>query len=168
MCFMLISNEMTGQNIFSVTPHYTLKQTKNFKYNIILKGDEESLFSLECLYESEYTKCKNGDPNRYEIEIPYYLIMANRYNDSWACYMIYESTVELYKAYGLEMDEGTLDFILYYLNRGADMDGENCLRELYYIYKYGILVQQDDTKYREYWIRYENVLLQRGMVPRER
>lgn len=169
ICCLLTINEVLGQNdIITITPQYTLIQTGEFKDKIILEGDIHSLFSLGCLYENEYSKCKNGDPNRYEVEIPYYLIMANRYSDPWACYMIYKRTVELYKAYGLEMDEDTLNFILYYLNKGADMDGENCLRELYYIYKHGILVQQDDEKYRAYWKRYETIALQRGIVPQER
>ena len=64
--------------------------------------------------DKEYTKYPNGEKNRYELEFPYALILANRYDNPQACYVIYDLIMEMYDAYKIEMDSATMNFILFY------------------------------------------------------
>lgn len=100
LCCILFQHNIFGQNFEIVTsPRYTLAQTRPFKDSIILKGDVEAWGNLCFTDDKEYTKYPNGKKNRYEMEFPYVLILANRYDNPQACYSIYDLITEIYDAY---------------------------------------------------------------------
>ena len=105
----------------------------------------------------DYTKYPNGEKNRYEMELPYVLILANRYNNPQACYSIYDLITEMYDAYKIEMDSATINFVLYYLNKGADLGSGECLKRLYEFYIEGKYVMKDVEKANLYRRRYEKL-----------
>lgn len=153
---IIIQINAFSQNIIA-TPQYSRLQTQCFKDSIILNGDLESWFWLTCTKDKEYPKYSNGQNNRYELEFPYVLILANRYNDPQACYAIYDIITELYDAYNIEMDSGTIQFILFYLNKGASLGERGCLRKLYELYSEGKYIDKDMDKANEYKIQFDAI-----------
>ncbi|HOF16087.1 MAG TPA: hypothetical protein PLP76_04275 [Bacteroidales bacterium] len=145
-----------GQN-FVTTPCYTRAQTQCFKDSIVLKGDIESWFWLGCTNDKEYPKYSNGKKNRYELEFPYVLILANRYDNPQACHSIYVMITELYDAYKIEMDSATIEFVLFYLNKGAELGDEGCLKKLYEFYIEGKYVDKDVEKANSYMIQLDAI-----------
>lgn len=140
-----IQQSVFGQTIVT-TPRLSRQQTQQYKDSIILNGDLESWFWLSCTNEKDYPKFSNGKKNRYELEFPYVLILANRYDNPQACYDIYVLIKELYDSYHIKLDTNTIDFVLFYLNKGADLGSIDCLKELYYMYCNGINVTKDLNK----------------------
>ena len=139
------------------SPRYTRAQTLPFKDSIVLKGDIESWGNLCFTNEKEYSNYPNGQINRYELQLPYALILANRYGNPQACYDIYELITELYEAYNIEMDSATINFVLFYLNKGADLRNGECLKRLYDFYIEGKYVTRDVKKANSYRQRYEEL-----------
>ena len=98
LLFMLIQHKVICQTIVT-TPRYSRLETQSFKDSIVLKGDMDSWFWLSCTNDNEYPKFADGTKNRYELEIPYVLVLANRYNNAYACEEIYNLIKELYDSY---------------------------------------------------------------------
>ena len=147
-----VHSQTTKHEEIIMNPKNTQAQTQEYKDRIVLYGD--SCFSQIIFRDDEgYVKYMNGERNIYELEIPYLLIMANRYNKPWACFQIYTSTMELYNGYGLDLDSNTVDFLLFYLKRGAEMNDIPCLTTLYTWYNDGIYVPLDKNKAHEYWLQ---------------
>ena len=162
---MLLPNKVASQENFreTLSPRYTRAQTQKFKDSVMLHGDWNSGCLISWLYDKEFSRMMNGDCNTYELEIPYMLVLANRYNDAGACYTIYSETKTMYHGYGLKMDPGTIEFLLYYLTKGADLGHAGCCRELCIFYTYGIYVEADADKAKKYKDMYENWFKERGM-----
>lgn len=155
LCILWQQN-ILGQEFEIVTsPRYTRTQTQSFKDSIVMKGDVESWGNLCFTDDKEYTKYPNGEKNRYEMELPYVLILANRYDNPQACYSIYDLITEMYDAYKIEMDSATINFVLYYLNKGADLGSGECLKRLYEFYIDGKYVMKNVEKANLYRRRYE-------------
>lgn len=166
LCCILFQHNIFGQNFEIVTsPRYTLAQTRPFKDSIILKGDVEAWGNLCFTDDKEYTKYPNGKKNRYEMEFPYVLILANRYDNPQACYSIYDLITEIYDAYKIEMDSATINFVLFYLNKGADLGDGECLKRLYGFYIEGKYIAKDVAKANSYRQRYEELFC-RPMYPK--
>ena len=145
-----------GQTIVT-SPRFSRQQTQQYKDSIVLNGDSESWFWLSCTNENDYPKFADGRKNRYELEFPYVLVLANRYDDPQACFEIYVLIKELYDSYHIGMDENTINFVLFYLNKGADLGNVACLRTLYHMYFNGINVIKDLDKANTYKMRLDIV-----------
>lgn len=117
----------------------------------------DSWFWLSCTNDNEYPKFADGTKNRYELEIPYVLVLANRYNNAYACEEIYNLIKELYDSYNLEWDSQTIDFVLSYLNKGANLGRKSCLYKLYDFYLNGKYVCKDIEKANYYKKRIEEL-----------
>lgn len=155
---LLCQQNILGQGFEVVTsPRYTRAQTRPFKDSIVLKGDVESWGNLCFTNDMEYTKYPNGKKNRYELEFPYVLILANRYDNPQACYSIYDLITEMYDAYKIEMDSATINFILFYLKKGADLGNGECLKRLYEFHIEGKYVTKNVEKANLYRQRYEDL-----------
>ena len=156
LLFMLIQHKVICQTIVT-TPRYSRLETQSFKDSIVLKGDMDSWFWLSCTNDNEYPKFADGTKNRYELEIPYVLVLANRYNNAYACEEIYNLIKELYDSYNLEWDSQTIDFVLSYLNKGANLGRKSCLYKLYDFYLNGKYVCKDIEKANYYKKRIEEL-----------
>lgn len=158
LCCILCQQNLLGQNFEIVTsPRYTRVQTRQFKDSIVLKGDVVSWGNLCFTDEKECTKYPNGEKNRYELEFPYVLILANRYDNPQACYSIYDLITEMYDAYKIEIDTATINFVLFYLKKGADLGDGECLKRLYEFYIEGKYITKDVEKANTYRRRYEDL-----------
>ena len=157
LCLLCQQNILGQEYEISTSPRYTRAQTRPFKDSIVLKGDEEAWGNLCFTNDNEYTKYPNGEKNSYELEFPYVLILANRYDNPQACYEIYALIIEMYDAYKIEMDSATMNFILFYLNKGADLGDRKCLRSLYEFYIEGKYVMKNVEKANSYRQRYEEL-----------
>ena len=157
LCLLCQQNILGQEYEISTSPRYTRAQTRPFKDSIVLKGDVKSWGNLCFTNDKEYTKYPNGEKNRYELEFPYALILANRYDNPQACYVIYDLIMEMYDAYKIEMDSATMNFILFYLNKGADLGDRKCLRSLYEFYIEGKYVMKNVEKANSYRQRYEEL-----------
>ncbi|MBQ7490144.1 MAG: hypothetical protein IJT51_06480 [Bacteroidales bacterium] len=162
---LLLPDNVSAQENFRETfsPRYTRAQTQKFKDSVMLSGDWNSAAYISWIYDKEFSRMKNGDDNTYELEIPYLLVLANRYNDGRACYAIYNETRTMYHGYGLEMDHGTIEFLLYYLTKGAELGDAGCCRELCVFYTYGIYVEADADKAKKYRDMFEYSFKECGM-----
>lgn len=154
---ILCPQNILGQEFIVISPRYTRAQTQLFKDSIVMRGDIESWGNLCFTEDKEYSKYPNGKKNRYELEFPYVLILANRYDNPQACYVIYDLITEMYDAYKIEMDSATINFILYYLNKGADLGDGECLKILYEFYIEGKYVIKNVEKANLYRQRYEKL-----------
>lgn len=154
---ILCPQNILGQEFIVISPRYTRAQTQLFKDSIVVRGDIESWGNLCFTEDKEYSKYPNGEKNRYELEFPYVLILANRYDNPQACYVIYDLITEMYDAYKIEMDSATINFILYYLNKGADLGDGECLKILYEFYIEGKYVIKNVEKANLYRQRYEKL-----------
>lgn len=165
MLALLLPDKVASQENLreTLSPRYTRTQTQKFKDSVMLSGDWNSAVYISWLYDKEFSRMMNGDDNSYELEIPYLLVLANRYNDGRACYQIYSETKDMYHGYGLKMDPGTIEFLMYYLTKGADMGHAGCCRELCVFYTYGIYVEADADKAKKYRDMYENSFKESGM-----
>lgn len=174
MLILSITGVLSAQE-FAITPQYIRAETETLKNDIILSGDEGAMSEIGHLKDSEYF-WHNGRPNTYEIDIPYLLIMANRYNSISACLNIYTSTKSLYDNYGLTIDAGAWEFISFYLQKGADLPAANrmdslcqifCLDVLYKIYSEGKSGNPDIKKAEEYKKRAESLIDNLGITRKE-
>lgn len=156
-------------------PSYTPQQAQELKTKVILEGDKKSLLGIERLPLMGDSACDRIQ-NRYELTMPYLLIMSNRYNSPYACYRIFTETAALYEAYNLPMDTGTLKFMLYHLEKGAtiqitnEMDGFwkiACIRTLYSIFEYGIYGTRDPMKANALNLQYIEICKEVGFPPLE-
>lgn len=156
-CILCQQNILCQEFDIVTSPRYTRGQTQNFKDSIVLKGDVESWGDLCFTYDNEYSIYPNGKINRYELEFPYVLILANRYDNPQACYSIYDLITEMYDAYNIKMDSATTNFVLYYLNKGADLGDGGCIKKLYELYIEGKYVVKNAEKAYFYKKRYEEL-----------
>ena len=85
LCLLCQQNILGQEYEIFTSPSYTRAQTRPFKDSIVLKGDEEAWGNLCFTNDNEYTKYPNGEKNSYELEFPYVLILANRYDNPQAC-----------------------------------------------------------------------------------
>ena len=156
--YILCQQNILGQGCEIITsPRYTRVQTQLFKDRIVQNGDILSWGNLCFTNDTEYSKYPNGCKNRYELEFPYALILANRYDNPQACYSIYDLITEMYDAYKMEMDSTTINFVLYYLNKGADLGDGACLKKLYEFNVEGKYVSKNVEKAYLYKQRYEEM-----------
>lgn len=158
LLFILIQHKLICQTIVT-TPRYSRIETQSFKDSIVLKGDMDSWFWLSCTDNTEYS-------SRYELEIPYVLVLANRYNNPYACEEVFILIKELYDSYNLEWDSQTIEFVLFYLNKGADLGRKSCLYKLYDFYLNGKYVCKDIEKANHYKKKIEE--LDGGACPNPR
>lgn len=85
------------------------------------------------------------------------VLMANRYNNGYACYLVYHIIVkELFANNNIEIDSTSLSIAISFLNKGASYGSYECYSELSTLYKNGIYFPKDLKKAEEYEIKRMN------------
>ncbi len=135
----------------SITPRLTKQESWECKQKAIKEGDIKAYNEFTMYSGVEY---KEGWDYHYEKFLPIALVMANKYNSGDACADIYLYTRNFYKRCGIEMDTNTINFILFYLFKGAELNEIFCLSTLSKLYKKGEYVPQDSVKAAEYEKKY--------------
>lgn len=144
ICYIPIIVSSQEETIVTETmcyePNYTLEQLNEFKKKVVAKGDKDSYNALLYLSPS------------YD-RLPYSIIMAQRYGNKLANYMVYVEMTDMYKAIGVQMDSITIQFVLDNLKIAADYGMSFADAEMARRYLYGQDVQQDTIKAKEYFLR---------------
>ena len=121
----LFTQVLIAQEIKSVTfdPVYSQREIEALKTHFLHKGDDWS-----------YQQYMN---NRFDFkQFAYALLMANKYDNSRACYFVYWCLVQdLYERYEVEVDSATYNFALPYLYKGATLGNANCADQLLHLNK---------------------------------
>lgn len=121
----LFPQVLIAQEINSVTldPVYSQREIENLKTHFLHKGDDWSY--KQYMY------------NNFDFkQFAYALLMANKYDNSRACYYVYWCLVQdLYERYDVEVDSATYNLVLPYLNKGANHGDANCAYVLSYLEK---------------------------------
>lgn len=135
--FLVVSILLTTDGIVycqtivtNVSPRYSVKECRIAKDSIVLKGDMYAYGKMGFPMDKDFPKFSDGENNPYELYIPYALVLANRYDNATACYDIYIFTIQLYKHYNIDIDEGTREFLIYYLEKGARLGDKFCKEAL--------------------------------------
>lgn len=90
--------------------------------------------------------------------LPLAVLMANRYNNGYACYLVYYIIVnELFAKNNIEIDSTNFSIAISFLNKGASYGSYECFSELSTLYKNGIYYPKDLKKAEEYEIKRINV-----------
>lgn len=130
---LLFPSIMMAQEINRVTldPVYSQREIENLKTHFLHRGDDWSY--------KEYMQ------NNYNYkQFAYALLMANKYDNSRACYYVYWCLVQdLYERYDVEVDSATYNLVLPYLNKGANQGDANCAYKLSYLKKSKKQQEQD-------------------------
>ena len=85
--------------------------------------------------------------NIYGINLlPYSIIMASSFNYGLACYDVYKIIFDMRDENNLPIDSILSETAIKYLIKGADLNDWNCCVELSYLYKKGLIVEQNDSK----------------------
>lgn len=83
--------------------------------------------------------------------LPVCVLMANQYNNEYACYLVYTIiTKELFANNNIEIDSTNLNIAISFLKRGAMNGSQECLSELSVLYKNGIYFPVDLREAEEY------------------
>ena len=130
-----------------ITPRLTKQESWECKQKAIKEGDINAYNEFTMYSGVEY---KKGWDYHYEKFLPIALVMANKYNSGDACADIYLYTVNFYKNCGIEIDTNTMNFLLIYLFKGAELNNRFCLNILSKLYEKGEFVPQDSVKSAEY------------------
>lgn len=72
-----------------------------------------------------------------KTNLAYDLLMADKYNNPDACYLVYLYLTELGDKYDYKIDSKIWDLAFYFLQKGADLNDTNCLPRLSKIYEKG-------------------------------
>lgn len=139
MAFVALSQKDVITEEMCFEPNYTAEQFDEFKAKVVSNGDKESYDALLYLRPS------------YE-RLPYSVIMAKKYGDRLANYMIYVELTDIYKAAGIRMDSITFRYALENLKMAADSGFLFATGEMARIYLYGEGVQQDTVKAKGYYM----------------
>lgn len=142
MCFatfVAFSQKVVITETMCYEPDYTAEQFDKFKANVVSNGDKESYDALLNLLPS------------YE-RLPYSIIMAKKYGDRLANYMIYVELTDIYKSADMRMDSMTFRYAIENLKMAADSGFLFANGEMARIYLYGENVQQDTVKAKGYYM----------------
>lgn len=86
--------------------------------------------------------------------LPVAVLMANRYNNGHACYLVYDIIVnKLFANNNIEIDSTSLGIAMSFLKKGATNDSYECFSELSTLYKNGFYFSKDLKKAEEYEIK---------------
>jgi hypothetical protein len=115
------------------------------KERVVEKGDEKSFTELIL---------KTGNSNsQYDI-LPYAMIMANKYKSGEGCHQVLLGILDVNnpKDYGYNLslvknfNDADKDLVIYYLQRGVELNNENCILALEKLYRNGWGVNKDFQK----------------------
>lgn len=116
-----------------------------------IAGYAQKEIPLSHPYSKEYvdacTKKMLETGNSYDYEIYcchanqrnllYDMLMADKYNNPLACYMVYFNITNMGKTYNYSIDRELWNVAFYYLQKGAEYNQSNCIFELIRIYEKG-------------------------------
>ena len=133
VCFLLLPLCVYSQNdrknnvkVESISPRYTQEELITIKQKIVQEGNKDDYYEL--LLQSKGKSA--GWNSEYEFLLPYALILANKYEDGFACYEVYQLTKTFYEDNNMQIDPISSQFIMHYLLKGAQLGKKDCLREL--------------------------------------
>lgn len=134
----------SSEQIIEIASSFNNKKVEEFKKNINKNGDRFSfaMLIIHCRDNSDYKEL-----NKYA------LLMANKYNNSDACYEVFVSIIALNNnnTYSgikdlSKINEKAKDEALTYMKKGALLGNMDCMSALSDIYRNGIGVNVDIKK----------------------
>lgn len=141
----LLTNDLdSSEQIIEIASSFSNKKVEEFKKNINKNGDRFSfaMLIIHCRDNSDYKEL-----NKYS------LLMANKYNNSDACYEVFVSIIALnnnYRYSGIKdlskIDEKAKNEALSYMKKGASLGNIDCMSTLSDIYRNGTGVEVDIKK----------------------
>lgn len=139
---------------------YLSESEKNAcKQNVLENGDEEC-------YKDLIFSCEDNVESLGLLPLSY--LMANKYNNGYACRNLYESILEINNNFEVKNDKGQFqnslilklnkvdrEFALYYLMKGSKLNDCTCNRNLSELYKNGWGVEKNQKKADSLYNLYE-------------
>lgn len=144
---------------FCATVGYSQKVAKQEAKKVIKEIPLSHPYSKEYVDECIKEMLETGDSYCYKIyflhskqNMLYDLLMADKYNNPWACYEVYHNIAkELGEEYKYIISKELWNLAFYYLKKGADLNDENCISELVRIYEKGNTYVAADSLKADYY-----------------
>jgi hypothetical protein len=139
--------------------YLTESEKEECKQNVLENGDEEC-------YKDLIFSCEDNNESVGLIPLSY--LMANKYNNGYACRNLYESFLETNNNFKVKNDKGQFqnnlilklnktdrEFALFYLVKGSKLNDFSCNRYLSELYSNGWGVLKDQKKADSLYNLYE-------------